>query len=111
MKLDEDDQLHFKLTRLKNSLTLELLQDNRSKIDSFEEVIGPHVFSKLCDISIPQVTENQRGVSFTWFSPTTTVENQYQFLLQQKNLDIECILFNSVQLAWYTQTKAAMQIC
>ncbi|MFB6467399.1 helix-turn-helix domain-containing protein [Cytobacillus sp. Hz8] len=102
LKLPEDNQLFFKFNRVEDSLKLELLQSDRGKIDLFEKWIGPHVFSNLCNLTVPQVLEPQRGVSFCWFSPSITIQNQYQYLLNQ-NLDIDSVLLNSSQLAWFIQ--------
>lgn len=108
LKMPEDHQLFFKFTRLEKSISLELLQNDRSKIEMFEKWIGPHVFSNLCDVSIPQVMEAQRGVSFTWFSPSLALAEQHNYLLRQNELDLERVLFNSGQLAWHIQTQSEM---
>lgn len=100
LNLPEDTNFFFRLLRNKDLLSLEILQSNRSKIDLFEKWIGPHVFSYLTGVSLPQVVEKQKGISFCWFSPNTTLSEQFDHLLKQK-LDIDSILFNSSQLAWY----------
>ncbi|RPJ94352.1 hypothetical protein CW357_15875 [Rummeliibacillus sp. TYF005] len=87
---------------MNNSITLEVLQSDRSKIAYFEKWMGPHVFSYLCNVSEPQIFEVQKGISFCWFSPTTTIQEQYDYLLKQK-ITIDSVLPNSIQLAWYIQ--------
>lgn len=108
LKLPENNHLFFRFTRSKDSLTLELLQNDRSKFELFEKWNGPHVYSNLCEIMIPQVIEPQRGVSFTWFSPNVTLDGQYKKLLQQKEVSMDSVLFNSGHLAWYIQTRTVL---
>lgn len=108
LKMPEDNQMFFNFIRQEDAITLSLLQNDRSKIEIFEKWIGPHVCSYICDIDVPQVTETQRGVSFTWFSPSATISQQYTHLLQQEEVDLDCVLFNSGQLAWYIQTQAEL---
>lgn len=103
LKLPENNQLFFRLTRLKNLLILELLQNDRDKIGLFEKWMGPHVYTNLCEVMVPQVTEIQRGVSFTWFSPNMTLEEQRKYLLTQKETKIDSIYFNDARLAWHVQ--------
>jgi hypothetical protein len=102
LKLPENHQMFIKFIRLEQVLQLELLHHDRTKIGFFEKWIGPHVFSNLCEIMIPQVTEPQRGMSFYWFSPHVTIQQQLHFLLQQ-NPTMDSILINSAQLAWFTR--------
>lgn len=102
LKLQEDNTIYFKLTRFEDTISLQVLQTNRSAVDYFEKWLGPNVFSYLCKVQVPQVLELQKGVSFCWFAPSTTIQKQYKYLLQQ-NLDINSVLLNSSQLAWFIE--------
>lgn len=102
LKLPENRQMFFQFIRSNHSLTLKVLQSDRSKIELFEKWVGPHVYSNLCELRVPQVLEPQRGISFCWFSPSITMKEQYNDLVQQ-NLDMDSVLVNSSQFAWFIQ--------
>lgn len=51
---------------------------------------------------IAHVTEPQRDMSFYWFSPHVTTQQQLHFLLQQ-NLTMDSILINYAQLVWFAR--------
>ena len=102
LKLPENRQMFFQFIRSNHSLTLKVLQSDRSKIELFEKWLGPHVYSNLCELRVPQVLEPQRGASFCWFSPSMTMKEQYNDLVQQ-NLDMDSVLVNSSQFAWFIQ--------
>ncbi|UZJ79567.1 helix-turn-helix domain-containing protein [Fictibacillus sp. KU28468] len=105
LQVSEENNIFFRLFRNNHILTLELPKKHRDKIDLFERWVGPHDYSFACDLDVPHLIEKQAGAVYTWFSPQTTLQQQFEHICNSK-VSLNDVLPNSSQLAWFIQQNS-----